>query len=213
VALNHRSRSYEIAILALLAGCNAALEMTLGSYLKMIRFPMAGSIMVGLNLIVYALGYGVVPRRGTVAIMGFITAALSLVFGGAFKPWSILAIFLEGLLIEAFFRVRGVSLASLIGTGAAASLFTVLYTIATAAILYGHGFIRAVTEVFTRILGSQALARDSLWGAALVIGGVHVINGAVAGWLAWKMLQITETALEGRNAVRAVGQDGQGGVW
>ncbi len=197
--INSNSRSFQLTLIALLAGCNAALELTLGNYLNYIRFPLTGSIMVGLNLVIYTLGFRMVPRRGTVATMGFITTAMNFFFGGSFKVWSLIAIFIEALLIEAIFSLWGAGFWQVMGAGLFSNFFTMIYSFFTLSIILGRGLTGSFMAVARRVLGSGRAMGNSLviLGVALLL--VHLVNGAIFGWLAWKASSMTVEINRRRN--------------
>lgn len=206
IMMKNFNKSRELTIIAILAGCNAVMELTLGNYLHSIKFPLKGSILVGLNLIIYAVAYKSVPKKGAIATMGLITAMMNLFFGGSFKPWSILAIFLEALIIEFIISFRGLSYTSLTIAGVTSNLFSIVYSIGVMTIILGRGFMGALIELPTRILGSRALAGNSLALLLLMIALLHAANGALFAWLGWKMAAIVEN-IRGEKGVRTVGQD------
>ena len=176
----------------------------MGNYLNYVRFPLTGSIMVGLNLVVYTLGYRMVPRRGTVAMMGLITTLLNLFFGGSFKVWSLVAIFLEALLIEGIFSISGVGFLQVMGAGLASNFFTLIYSFFTVSIVLGRGVMGSFMKVAGRILGGRATAQGSLLALALVLLAIHLINGGIFGWLAWKVSSFTREIDRRRHGFTAV---------
>ncbi|MCE1245065.1 MAG: ECF transporter S component [Firmicutes bacterium] len=180
-------KTFNLTILAMLAACNGILELTIGSYLHMIKFPMVGAVMVGINVIVYTLGYSVVPKKGAVFSMGIITAFLNLVLGGAFKPWSILAIILEALIIDLFFAVMGFSFISVAASSVTASIFAFAYTVGVIAAVVGKGVLYSLNSALSRIVPDPAFLKTSLIFAAVVIIVIHAVSGLLFSWIAWKI--------------------------
>ncbi|MFP4497902.1 MAG: hypothetical protein ACLFQV_06775 [Vulcanimicrobiota bacterium] len=190
--INLKSRSREITILALLAGLNAVLELTLGNYLHYVKFPLVGSIMVGINVIVYVAGYSRVPRRGTILTIGFITAVLNLFFGGSFKPWSIVAIFLEALLIEAVISPLGLKFWTVLLASVVSNLFSLFYTITVVALVMKKGFAGSMSVVLQRFMGSVENLTDYVIGAGVIVVMLHLVIAAIFAGLAWKIHNITQ---------------------
>jgi ABC-type thiamin/hydroxymethylpyrimidine transport system permease subunit len=176
----------------LLAACNGALELTLGSYLHLIHFPLVGSVMVGINIIVYSLGYSMVPRKGTILSMGIITALLNLLFGGAFKPWSILAIILEALIIEIIILILDFKFTSVLISSISANIFAFFYTVMVIALVVGKGVFYSLSVALSRIIPDPSILKSSV----LLITVLMVLLHAFFGWLfadiAWKLVERAE---------------------
>lgn len=185
--MQSRSKTFEITIIALLAACNSVLELTLGNYLHLIKFPLTGIVMVGVNIIIYTAGFSLVPKKGTIISMGFLTVMMNLFFGGAFKPWAIVAIFLEAVIIEIFFDLMGMSFWSVMSASISANVFSLVYTFFTYIVVLGRG----ITTTFMKIVGTFTKSPDILnislftLGAFLIL--LHVIAGAAFGLTAWKL--------------------------
>ncbi len=82
------------------------IELSLGSLLHMLFPPLTGTFFTGLILgslgcIIALTGYSFVPGRGTVLLIGFITAILKLISPAGVKIGPVVAIIAESLLIEA----------------------------------------------------------------------------------------------------------------
>ena len=182
-----RTKTFEITLIALLAACNSILELTLGNYLHLIKFPLTGIVMVGVNIILYTAGYSLVPKKGTVISMGFLTVMMNLLFGGSFKPWAIVAIFLEALIIEIFFDLMGMNFWSVMSASISANVFSLFFTFFIYIVILGRGIIPA----FMKIVGNFTKGPDILNISLFTIGGIlillHVVAGAVFGMTAWKL--------------------------
>lgn len=199
--LKNRNRTFEITILALLASLNAVIELTLGNYLHSIKFPLVGSIMVGINVIIYTVGYYQVPRRGSILTMGFITALINLFFGGSFKPWAIIAIFLESGIIEAIIGTFGVKTWSVFTASICSNFFSLAYTLTVFGFILGHGVIETFVTIFGRLTWDDQLVKSSLVLAGILVALIHLANSLVFSWLALKFNQMANLVERGRCGV------------
>ena len=186
----------EAATLAMLAACNAALEMTLGNYLRAVHFPMAGSTMVGLNLVVYAVGFLRVPRRGGILAIGLGTAFLNFVLTGSFKLLALPAIVLEAALIDAVLSTLGLNRVSLVTAGILSNLLALGWRLITGWLILGsppaQTLARLVSEDFAARLSFPVLLGLLLASRALV--------GVLFALLAWRVLDLVGSALRARAA-------------
>ena len=168
-------------------------EMTLGSYLHVI-FPslsntlLTGLILGGLGVAIALTGRHFVPKRGSVLLIGLVTALLKLLSPGGARVGPFVAIIMEGLLMEAVLWIARPPRrwAFLLG-GALAVGWNLPHKFIMMRLLYGQGVI----EVYTKLVqdGSQALGLDA--SAALLILaillGIRLIVGGFAGWGAWAL--------------------------
>lgn len=182
-----RTKTFEITLIALLAACNSSLELTLGNYLHIIKFPFTGMVMVGVNIIIYTAGYSLIPKRGTVLSMGIITAMMNLFFGGSFKIWSIFAILLEALIIEIIFGLMGMNFWSVMSASISANVFSLFFTFFIYIVVLGRGII----PTFMKIVGNFTKSPDILNISLFTLGGLlillHIAAGAVFGLTAWRL--------------------------
>lgn len=192
--MKNRGKCFELTILALLASCNAVLELSLGTYLHALKLPMTGSIMVGINLIVYVIGYNFVQKKGTVMTVGFLTCFLTL-FLGPFKKFTIIAILLESLIVEIYFSLMGYNRLSLTLASVSSNLFCFFYAVTMATLVLGRGvtagFLRAYNSVISRFEWFQGY----LIGVVVLILLLHAISGLAFAFMAWKMGRLPEMAM------------------
>jgi len=181
----------EAATLAMLAACNAALEMTLGNYLRAAHFPMAGSTMVGLNLVVYAVGFLRVPRRGGILAIGLGTAFLNFVLTGSFKLLALPAIVLEAALIDLVLSTAGLNRVSLVTAGVLSNMLSLGWRLATGWLVLGsppaQTLASLVTQDFAARFPFPVLLALFLASRALV--------GVLFALLAFRVLDLVESAL------------------
>ncbi|MCD4783825.1 MAG: ECF transporter S component [Candidatus Eremiobacteraeota bacterium] len=194
--MRKRGRSYEIAVIAILAACNATIELTLGNYLHIIKFPLSGSILVGFNIIIYSLGYAFVPKRGTVISMGFLTVIINLFFGGSFKILAIIAIFLEAALVEIIFNTMKFHFWSIMTASVITNLFGYVLTLVIYAFFIGIGLINAIHRAFARFTSLFPWAEFSIITIFLMLIVYHILVAVIFGMLAWKLIKFVEIFME-----------------
>ncbi len=181
----------EMATLAMLVACNAAIELTLGNLLHAIRSPMTGSLLVGLNLVVYAMGHLRVPRPGAILVIGVGTAFLKFALAGSFKMLALPAIVLEAALIDRVVSSGGLNRVTLMLSGVLASVFSLGWRLTTAWVFVG--IEPAVT--LARLVNEDFATRAPFLGLLAVMLASRILAGALFGLLAWRVLALVESAL------------------
>jgi hypothetical protein len=169
------------------------IEMTLGSFLHVI-FPsqvdtfLTGVVMAGIGVAVALTGRHFVPNRGSVFFISVVTALLKLLSPGGAKVGPVVAILVEGVLMEAALWIaRTPRCWTFVLGGALAAGWNLPHKFIMMRLMYGKG----VVEVYTKMVreGSEMLGLDI--SAALLILGIllviRLVAGGIAGWGAWKL--------------------------
>jgi ABC-type thiamin/hydroxymethylpyrimidine transport system permease subunit len=199
-------RSYTIrdwVTIGLFGALWGVVEMTLGSVLHAIYPPLAdtfltGVVLGGIGAAVALTGRHFVPKRGSVALIGVVTALLKLLGPGENKSGPVVAILMEGALMEmALLLARTPQRLPFVLGGALAVAWNLPHRFLMMRLLFGKG----VVEVYTKMVqdGSRALGLDSSL-ALLILGILLLIRlavGALGGWGAWEL---------GRAVARRLGQ-------
>ena len=169
----------------------AVVEVTLGSYLHVI-FPsqantfLTGVVLGGIGVAVALTGRHFVPKRGSVLLIGIVTALLKLLSPGGARLGPFVAIITESMLMEIVLWVARTDRrwAFVVG-GALAVGWNLPHKFVMMRLLYGKNIV----EVYTKMVrdGSQILGLDI--SAALLIMAilllVRLVVGGIGGWIAW----------------------------
>lgn len=171
----------------------AAVELTLGSYLHVIFPPqvntfLTGVVLGGIGVAVALTGRHFVPNRGSVLLIGVVTALLKLLSPGGARLGPFVAIVMESALMEVILWIaRTERRWAFVAGGALAVGWNLPHKFIMMRLLYGRG----VVEVYTKMVreGSHMLGLDT--SAAILILAVLLLVrlavGAIGGWGAWKL--------------------------
>ena len=168
-----------------------AVEMTLGSVLHLIFPPIADTFLVGLIMasigcLIALCGRVFVPRRGSILLIGLITAVLKAFSLGGVKVGPIIAILAESLLMElGLLGSRRGSYAAFAVSGLLAVSWNFFHRFVMMGLLYGAGFFEVATRMVrdgSRLLGIREELIFLILGVLLLI---RMAAGAAAGLAAW----------------------------
>jgi hypothetical protein len=171
----------------------AAFELTLGSYLHVI-FPsqantfLTGVLMGGIGVVVALTGRHFVPNRGSVLLIGLVTALLKLLSPGGARLGPFLAIVVESALMEAVLCVvRSPRPWVFAVAGALAVAWNLPHKFIMMRLMYGKGLV----EVYTKMAqdGGQMLGLDAsaAWLILTLLLLIRLVTGAISGWGAWRL--------------------------
>jgi len=166
-------------------------ETTLGTYLNVI-FPaftntfFKGVILAGIGVAIALTGRFFVPKRGSLVLIGLVTALLKLLSPAGGKIGPVVAIVMESVLMEASVSLAGDPRrwAFVVG-GALAVAWNFPHKFVMMGLMYG----RNVAQVYRMVVenGSEMLGLDPSFAIAIVavLLGARLIIGGVSGWSAW----------------------------
>lgn len=168
-------------------------EVVLGSYLHLI-FPsqantfLTGLMMGGAGVLVALTGRHFVPNRGSVFFISVVTMFLKLLSPGGAKVGPIVAILMEGALMEAVLWIaRAPRRWAFIVGGALAVAWNLPHKFVMMRLIYGKG----IEQVYVKMVedGSQSLGLNAsaAWFILAILLLLRLIVGALGGWGAWEL--------------------------
>ena len=178
--------SKEIALIGLLGAVNGIIEITVGTYLHVIGAMFTGNIMIGLTCIVYMLGRRAIPKKGSIFLIGTISAFLKFLFG-----WSIsaaIAIFMEGLLMELIVSLIGFNMAGVIFGAVAANLWALAHRLIGIGLIGGEGFFNVLSRIVDKTFTFLHIDKGFLVVPFLMIIIIYAVWGVIFGLVGWKFL-------------------------
>ncbi|MGM9992586.1 MAG: hypothetical protein ACI376_07065 [Candidatus Bruticola sp.] len=176
----------ELTFTAMLTCCNSVSELVIGTLLHLINFSMKGSVLVGLNVMVYTVLFSRIPRFGIVTLCGLGTALVNFLITGGFKFFALYCIVIEALVVDIIFSVFKLSKSSIIASCVAAGLTACLC-----------GFVNAF--LFLGIdpgIALQRLSQSTLTlgqPLAVIVGFIvlgRILAGVVLGLVAWRLVRL-----------------------
>lgn len=199
----------DLVYIAVFGALWGLLEITIGSYLHVLFPPLADTFLVGvimgsLGILTSLVGRRFVPKAGAVFMMAVIAMLLKGLSLGGVTLGPMLAILMEGLLMElGLLAWHGKSPWSFALAGALAVSWNFFHKFVMMRLLYGT----AIVEVALKMAkdGAKMLGMDPS-AVALILGVLFIVRfvvGAAAGWAAWGIGQ----AVAARRAQRYHAED------
>jgi len=161
-----------------------AIEITLGSFLHSLRLPFGGVVLASVGVGLLAAQRQFVPDRGASVATAAVAALCKSVSPGGVILGPMLAILIEGALVEVAVLAAPRALATTILAGSLCALWSVFQKLATQILLYGTGVVDLYLSALAsagRALGVPPHAGWSVWiGFCMLACGVGVA-GATFG--------------------------------
>jgi len=180
----------EITTLAIFAALWGAIEITLGTFLHVMRAPFIGALLAGIGAFIMLIARSAVNKKGTTLLIGFIVALIKLLSVGGSKLLPAMCIFMEAALVEVLLSVMSLSLLSFCVSAAATTMLTVLQVYINTVIVSGKGigfFIDGIKHNFEQLgIGFKGVFSAFVF---IVMSKLMVCFalGMFIGAIAWKM--------------------------
>jgi hypothetical protein len=160
-----------------------SMEITLGSFLHVLRFPFAGILLASLSAALLVAQRQLMPRRGITLATGVVAALCKSISPGGVILGPMIGIITESLLVELALLVAPRALLPALVGGALCALWSGFQGLVTQYVIYGA----RIVDLYLAALGK---AGDWLgipprvgWWALAVLVGVICLMGAVGALL------------------------------
>jgi hypothetical protein len=131
----------ELALLAVFGALWGVVEISLGTVLKSIHFPLSGIFLASIGLIIALIARIFVPRTGAILFVGIIAMLLKLFSLGGVIIGPMVGILAEALIAEIVVSLLGPSSLSFVLAGALGIAWSAVQPFVTGPLLFGRGLL------------------------------------------------------------------------
>lgn len=165
---------------AVLGSIWASFEIVFGSFLHNIRFPMSGTILTILAVIIIITFSKIWTENGIVIRAGIIAALMKSISPSAVLIGPMTGIFMEALLIELSFFVLGKNWLGYIFGGILALYSVMIHKIITLLILYGGDIVKISENLYYFVIKQLKITDISFIQGVLILSSFYVIVGFIS---------------------------------
>lgn len=164
---------------AVLGSLWASSEVVLGSFLHNAHIPLRGQILTFIGIAILTAGHRLWPQRGLLWRAGFICAAMKSISPSAVIFGPMLAISIQGLLLELGTMAAGVPYGYFLGGGLAMA-WNLLYKIAKILLFYGPGAAVLYGRGWERVCAWLGLSSWGPWTPLFALAVLNFLGGVLA---------------------------------
>lgn len=188
----------ELVTLAVFGALWGLVEISLGSVLHAVDLPKTGLVLSTLGVMIACIGRLFVPRRGSTLFIGVIAMVLKLFSIGSVILGPMIGILAEAIVAEIILDLfRKPSLAAFLATCMAAALWVFIHPFVTGLLLWGQSLLMVWLDMLDEGSRLFGIPTGAVVGIVLAVVLLHLVLGALGGWLAWKLGNLLKVRLGG----------------
>jgi len=172
---------------ALFGAIWGALELSLGTVLKLSRLPLSGLIMTLLGLACLVTLRRLQPSPGVCLLAGLSAAVIKVFAMGGFYPGPIIGILVEATVVEASLGLTGGGRAGAVLGGAVAAAANPLQMLLMVRVVAGAEVVRASARTGVALLQDLGIREADPLALLAVLVAVVAMVGALGGALSWRI--------------------------
>jgi hypothetical protein len=164
-----------------------------GTFLHATRIPLAGLVMASAAVILLVASRMLIRRPGFALRAALVCAALRALSPEGLMPGPMVAIVLQGALVEGAFLLLRAPLAAGLAAGGLAALATQLQALLVKLVAYGAELWEILEQLVARAEGLLGMEGGEGWALVAAYLAIVLALGLAAGLVGWRL---GRTALE-----------------
>ena len=174
---------------SVLAGLWAGIEIIAGSFLHNLRIPFSGTILTLISIILVIGFFQIWPKYGIIWRAGVITALMKSISPSAVILGPMIAITLEGFIMEFVVRLAGRNITGYIGAGMLTMVGVLTHKVVRLFLLYGWDIFLIYEEMFNYATNKLGFLNVQPMRAVTSLFIVYAVLGALAALLGYRLGQ------------------------
>lgn len=174
---------------SVLAGLWAGVEIIAGSFLHNLKIPFSGTFLTLISIILVIGFFQIWPRYGIIWRAGLITALMKSISPSSVILGPMIAIAMEGFVMELAIRVAGRNIMGYISAGMLTMAGILIHKIVRLYLLYGWDIFVIYEEMYNFATRSLEFLHTQPMRAVLILFVIYALLGAVAALFGYKLGQ------------------------
>ena len=174
---------------SVLAGLWAGIEIIAGSFLHNLRIPFSGTILTLISIVLVIGFFQIWPKYGIIWRAGVITALMKSISPSAVILGPMIAISLEGFIMEIVVRLAGRNIIGYLGAGMLTMVGVLTHKAVRLFLLYGWDIFLIYEEMFNYATNKLGFLNVQPMRAVTSLFIVYAVLGALAAFLGYRLGQ------------------------
>ena len=172
---------------SVLAGLWAGVEIIAGSFLHNLKIPFSGTFLTLISIILVIGFFQIWPKYGIIWRAGLITALMKSISPSSVILGPMIAIAIEGFIMEFAIRVSGRNIFGYISAGMLTMVGILLHKVVRLYLLYGWDIFLIYEEMFNFATRNLEFLHTQPMRAVLLLFIIYALLGAFAALLGYKL--------------------------
>lgn len=172
---------------SVLAGLWAGIEIIAGSFLHNLKIPFSGTFLTIISIILVLGFFQIWPKRGIMWRAGLITALMKSISPSAIILGPMVAIFMEGLVLELTIRMLGRNLFAYIAGGAFTLLSVLMQKVVRLWMMYGMDIFQIYENMYQMGVQQLGISYSSPTPAVATLFALYATLGAFAAFAGYSI--------------------------
>ena len=174
---------------SVLAGLWAGFEIIAGSFLHNLRIPFSGTFLTLISIILVVGFFQIWPKYGIIWRAGLITALMKSISPSAVILGPMIAIAMEGFIMELAVRIAGRNITGYIIAGMLTMVGILVHKVVRLFLLFGWDIFQIYEEMFNYATVKLGFIHVQPMHAVLSLFLIYALLGALAAFLGYKLGQ------------------------
>lgn len=193
---------------SVLAGLWAGVEIIAGSFLHNLKIPFSGTFLTLISIILVIGFFQIWPKHGIIWRAGLITALMKSISPSSVILGPMIAIAMEGFVMEFAIRILGRNIMGYIGAGMLTMVGILVHKIIRLYLLYGWDIFLIYEEMYNFATKSLEFLHTQPMRAVLILFVIYALLGTLAALFGYKLgLRAKEEQLRDRSFSPALKND------
>lgn len=176
-----KSKSRNIAFIAIFGTIWGIIEVSVGTYLHIFRFPFAGALMSSLALLIILSGSVFIDEKLAIIKIGAVACFVRIFSVGSIIISPLISMAIEAIIANVIILIFSKNVFSFILTGITIVTYTFFHKFIAQGILFGKGIFKMYIDVLNE--GSKILGIDIHYAFLIIFLLIllHIILGIITG--------------------------------
>ena len=174
---------------SVLAGLWAGIEIIAGSFLHNLRIPFSGTILTLISIVLVIGFFQIWPKYGIIWRAGLITALMKSISPSTVILGPMIAITVEGLIMELAVRIAGRNITGYISAGMLTMVGILIHKVVRLFLMYGWDIFLIYEEMFMYATDKLGFIHVQPMRAVLSLFLIYAVLGALAAFVGYRLGQ------------------------
>jgi len=162
-------------------------EVSLGSFLHASKIPFRGAIMSLVAVLILISARSVLKYKGSLILLGVVTATFRLFLGVGFNITPFIAIFMEALIAEIIINRIGFNRWTSVLSGILIMVYSLSHGLIMQALFLGADIYKVYYEMILKVTNMISLPENVVLAIIFSIPFLYIFMGAIAGSFGWSV--------------------------